>query len=179
MIFQKISRSNWSCRKTVFFTFLAGGFSSKLQIIMVLSHTDYVLKYENLSNAWCLLHFESWKRKIGIFHHFSLILCYFLCENCLKTWIWALWTTLVNACWPHACDMTENILGTCKYLSQIPYSQIQCPEMQNSSWGVEKNIFFSLQPVDGMTTFIWTFEIFQAIHAFINISFDVWLPCKP
>ena len=91
--------------------------------------------------------------KIEIYRHFSLILCYFWRQNCLKTSILAFWTTLVNACWPHVCDMTKYILGACKYLSQVPSPQISCPEMQNSSWGVEKTIFFSLQPVDGITTF--------------------------
>ena len=93
------------------------------------------------------------KKYLGIYHHFSLILCYFWCQNCLKTSILAFWMTLVNMCWPHVCDMTKYILGACKYLSQVPSLQISCPEMQNSSWGVEKTIFFSLQPVDGITTF--------------------------
>ena len=118
-------------------------------------------EHENASNEWCFLHFKPWKQKIEIYHHFSLILCYFWRQNCLKTSILAFWTTLVNACWPHVCDMTKYILGACKYLSQVPSPQISCPEMQNSSWGVEKTIFFSLQPLDGITTFIihvfWAF----------------------
>ena len=87
------------------------------------------------------------------FDIFGLILCYFWRQNSLKTWILAFWTTLVNACWPHVCDMTKYILGACKYLSQVPSPQISCLEMQNSSWGVEKTIFFCLHPVDGIITF--------------------------
>ena len=88
-------------------------------------------------------------------YHFSLILCHFWRQNCLKTWILAFWTTLVNSCWPHVRDMTKYILGACKYLSQVPSPQISCPEMQNSSWGGgRKKHFLSLHPVDGLTTFI-------------------------
>ena len=93
--------------------------------------------------------------KIEIYHHFSLILCYFWRQNCLKTSILAFWTTLVNACWPHVCDMIKYILGACKYLSEVPFPQISCPEMQNSSWGGWKNHIFPLQAVDGTTTFIY------------------------
>ena len=38
----------------------------------------------------------------------------------------------------------------CKYLSQVPFTQISRQEIQNSSWGVEKNIFLCLQAVDGI-----------------------------
>ena len=108
------------------------------------------------------------------FDIFGLILCYFWRQNCLKTWILAFWTTLVNSCWPHVCDMTKYILGACKYLSEVPSPQISCPEMQNSSWGVEKNIFFSLQAVDGITTFIsrifiWKGFAYTYITSFIHV----------
>ena len=93
-----------------------------------------------MDDVFFILNLEN--KKIEIYQHFSLILCYFWRQNSLKTWILAFWTTLVNACWPHVCDMTKYILGACKYLSQVPSPQISCPEMQNSSWGVEKTIFF-------------------------------------
>ena len=76
-------------------------------------------KYETVSNEWCFLHFKPWKQKIEIYQHFSLILCNFWRQNCLKTWILVFWTTLVNSCWPRVCDMTKYILGACKYLSQV------------------------------------------------------------
>ena len=44
--------------------------------------------------------------------------------------------------------------GGCKCLSQVPFSQILRQEIQNSSWGVEKKHFLSLQAVDEITTFI-------------------------
>ena len=102
-------------------------------------------------------------KKIEICQHLSLFLCYFWRKNCSKTWILAFWTTLVNACWPYVCDMTKYILGACKYLSQVPSPQISCPEMQNSSWGVEKTIFLCLTYNDGITTFISLFLHFNWI----------------
>ena len=66
----------------------------------------------------------------------------FYVKIALKRQFW-LSATLVNACWPHVCDMTKYILGTCKYLSEVPFPQISCPDMQNSSWGDRINhIFF-------------------------------------
>ena len=38
-----------------------------------------------------------------------------------KTSILSFWTTLVNACWPHVCDMTKHILGVVIiYLKSLP-----------------------------------------------------------
>ena len=88
------------------------------------------------------------------FDIFSLILCYFWRQNCWKTSILLLWATLVNTCWPYVCDITKWSLGARKYLSQVPSPQISRQEIQNSSRGVEKTIFLSLQWIDGITTFI-------------------------
>ena len=82
------------------------------------------------------------KHIICVYDIFSLILCYFSRQNCLKTSFLALWATLVNTCWPYVCDMTKWSLGACKYLSQVPSPQISRQEIQNSSRGVEKTIFF-------------------------------------
>ena len=60
----------------------------------------------------------------------------------------------VNTCWPYVCDITKWSLGACEYLSQVPPFQISRQEIQNSSRGVDKTIFFALQAVDGITTFI-------------------------
>ena len=99
--------------------------------------------------------FNLGNKNLGIYHHFSLILRYFWRQNCLKTSILLLWATLVNTCWPYVCDITKWSLGARKYLSQVPSPQISRQEIQNSSRGVEKTIFLSLQAVDGITTFIW------------------------
>ena len=104
----------------------------------------------------CFL-FNLGNKNLRIYHHFSLILCYFWRQNCLKTSILALWATLVNTCWPYVCDRTKWSLGACKYLSQVPSPQISRQEIQNSSRGVEKTIFLCLQAVDGITTFKLTF----------------------
>ena len=56
--------------------------------------------------------------------------------------ILALWATLFNTCWPYVCDMTKWSFGACKYLSPVPSPQISRQEIQNSSRGVEKTIFF-------------------------------------
>ena len=44
------------------------------------------------------------------------------CEgSSLKMWILAFWTILVNACWPHVCDMRKFILGPGSiYLKSLP-----------------------------------------------------------
>ena len=108
-------------------------------MIWVVSNT---YEHENTSNEWWFLHFKPWKQRIEMYHHFSLILCYFWRQNCLKTSILALWATLVNTCWPYVYDMTKWTLGTCKSLCKVPAPQISRQEIQNSSRGVEKTIFF-------------------------------------
>ena len=118
------------------------------------------MRMYQMDDVFFILNLEN--KKIEIYQHFSLILCYFWRQNCLKTWILAFWITLVNACWPHVCAMTKYILGACKYLSQIPSPQISRQEIQNSSRGVEKTIFLCLQAVDEITTFISGFSGFCA-----------------
>ena len=50
------------------------------------------------------------KKKLGIYHHFSLILCYFWRQNYLKTSILALWATLGNTSWwSYMCVIWPNI----------------------------------------------------------------------
>ena len=112
-------------------------------IKMKMCQTYYVYFLFNLGNKY-----------LRIYHHISLILCYFWRQNSLKTSILAFWATLVNKCWPYVCDRTKWSLGACKYLSQVPSPQISRQEIQNSSRGVEKTIFLCLQWVDGITTFI-------------------------
>ena len=73
-----------------------------------------------MDDVFFILNLEN--KKIEIHQHFSLILCYFWRQNCLKTWILAFWTTLVNLCWPHVCDITKYISEACKYLSKGPFS---------------------------------------------------------
>ena len=104
--------------------------------------SSYVQMFENIQNIL-----------FTFFDIFSLILCYFWRQNCLKTSILLLWATLVNTCWPYVCDITKWSLGARKYLSQVPSPQISRQEIQNSSRGVEKTIFLCLQAVDGITTF--------------------------
>ena len=93
------------------------------------------------------------KNIIFLFDIFILILCYFWRQNCLKMSSLALLATLVNTRWPYLYDMTKRSLGACKYTSQVPFPHISRDEIQNSSWGVEKTIFLSLQAVDGITIF--------------------------
>ena len=80
----------------------------------------------------------------------------------------AFWTTLVNACWPHVCDMTKYISGAYKYLSQVPSPQISCPEMQNSSWVVEKNIF---SPTAGWWNNHLQMKLYKNCRLFIRNSY--------
>ena len=88
------------------------------------------------------------------FDIFGLTLCYFWSQNCFKTSFLALWTILVNSCWPYLCDMSKYNLRDCKYLSQVPSPQIPPSElMQNSSLGGRKNHFFRLAYVLGITNF--------------------------
>ena len=122
--------------------------------------------------------FNLGNKNLGIYHHFSLILCYFWRQNCLKTSILALWATLVNTCWPYVCDRTKWSLGACKYLSQVPSPQISRQEIQNSSRGVEKTIFLCLQWVDGITTFKSCFLPFLILQKMKNMFFEVLYACK-
>ena len=136
-----------------------------------------ILQYENVSNLWSLFHFESWKQKIGIHYHFTLILCYLWCQNCLETSILALWATLVNTCWPYVCDMTKWSLGACKYLSQVSSPQISRQEIQNSSRAVEKKHFLCRTYEDGITTFIFLmWFVFKITFVWPKITFEcrIW-----
>ena len=69
------------------------------------------------------------------------ILCYFWRQNCLITRILAFWTTLVNACWPHVCDMIKYILGACKYLSQVPFPKYHVQKCKTHHWGSKETFF--------------------------------------
>ena len=80
-------------------------------------------------------------KNLGIYHRFNLILCYFWRQNCLKTWILAFWTTLVNSCWPHVCDMTKDILGACKYISQVPSPKYHVQKCKSHHVGWKKHFF--------------------------------------
>ena len=81
-------------------------------------------------------------KKIEIYQRFRLILCNFWRPNCLKTWIFAFWTTLVNSCWPHVCDMAKYILGLVSiYLKSLPptYHAQKC---KTHHGGSKKPYFF-------------------------------------
>ena len=62
------------------------------------------------------------------------------------------------------CDTTKWSLGARKYLSQVPSPQISRQKNQNSSRGVEKTIFLSLQCVDGITTFKYEKQNWENIY---------------
>ena len=134
--------------------------------------------------------FNLGNKNLGIYCHLSLILCHFWRQNCLKTSILLLWATLVNTCWPYVCDVTKWSLGARKYLSQVPSPQLSRQEIQNSSRGVEKTIFLSLQWIDGITTFIcwsefirrkrrrWAYSFLFGMLQALGSPPDIWNKAK-
>ena len=117
-------------------------------------------KMKKTSFIWCILMFVSIRNHpihiIYVFRYFWLDFMLLLTSKLLKNVNFGLLDhfgqRVLNTCvcvtWPNT------FLGAYNYLSQVPFPKISCPEMQNSSWGGRKTIFFFfLQPLDGITTF--------------------------
>ena len=125
-------------------------------------------KNHKFETSPCVQMFENTQNILFTFFEiFSLVLCYFRRQKCLKTSMLLLWATLINtrmSCWPYVCDITKWSFGARKYLSQVPSPQISRQEIQNSSRGVEKTIFLCLQAVDGITTFMQSLLLFSQDH---------------
>ena len=105
-------------------------------------------RWSKWSRNWLFLKLWEWLCQM---YDFYFISCYFFCKNCLKTSILALWTTLVNACWPHVCYMIKYFWGLGRiYLKSLP-PNITYRNAKLTMRG--QNFFFCLQAVNGITTF--------------------------
>ena len=119
----------------------------------------------------CFL-FNLGNKNLRIYHHFSLILCYFWRQNCLKTSILAFWATLVNTCWPYVCDMPKWSLGDCKYLKSFPPNiTSRNPKLIT---GGRKDHFLPLQWVDGITTFNFNKHKYIMVKRALRNSYTVF-----